>query len=252
VYCTDDAVKLSVVALQHQNADWSYGNALWFASETLLSPWEGTLAAIPFGALPCHQTVFAKKIALCAVNGFDLNFKGMADNLLMMRLHASGYKSVKVDVPLVIFYGGGHSESLWDLYHIQFIKNFYTLYGEKCKMSLEECESLYAGICYSKCTVRELITLGLKLYHPEWKQAFFEMKYDIRKVSPVCGAGAVVVKCAFLGPILVIKRRETCRAVFYSLFGCIPVFKTKKSWNCNRFYLFGFVPFLKVKKLCHG
>jgi glycosyltransferase involved in cell wall biosynthesis len=250
-YCTDDAVKLSVEALLHQNADWSYGDAFWLASDTSLNPWEGTLAAIPYGSLPCHQTVFAKKTAICAVNGFDLKFKGMADNLLMMRLHASGYKSVKVDAPLVVFYGGGHSESLWDLYHVQFIENFHSLYGEKCNMTLKECESLYAGNCFSKCSVRELIKLGLKLYYPEWKQAFFEMKYDIRKISAVCGAGAVEVKCAFLGKIPVMKRHETCRAIFYSLFGRVIVFKVKKSCNCNRFYLFGFIPILKVKVMCH-
>jgi hypothetical protein len=118
-------------------------------------------------------------------------------------------------------------------------------------MTLAECESLYAGNCFSKCSVRELIKLGLKLYYPEWKQAFFEMKYDIRKISAVCGAGAVEVKCAFLGKIPVMKRHETCRAIFYSLFGRVIVFKVKKSCNCNRFYLFGFIPILKVKVMCH-
>jgi len=128
-FCTKDAVKLSVDALRIHDADWSYGHAYWLTRDGRLCFWEGTLRALPFGALPCHQTVFVKKSVLEALHGFDLSYRNVADNLMMMRLYAGGYKSVNVNAPLVFFKGGGASEAMRVKADNEYVENFHALYG---------------------------------------------------------------------------------------------------------------------------
>jgi len=247
-YCTREAIKLSVDALLARDADWSYGHAYWWTQDHKLCFWEGTLRALPFGQLPCHQTVVAKKSVLEELRGFDLAYRNVADNLLMLRLHANGYKSACVDAPLVIFMGGGASAALLEKAGGEYISNFHALYGNACGLSLEDCTSLYGGICFATWPANELVALGLRLRYPDWIQTFFEMTHNIRlRALPVIRNNETSIYYLFGIPVL--SRQDTCCGRLLCLFGKVPLLRVKRSIRNTEYYcLFGWLVLLKIKR----
>jgi glycosyltransferase involved in cell wall biosynthesis len=246
-YCTDEAVQRSVEALEAANADWCYAHAHLLTADRDLFFWEGTLSAIPYGELPCHQTVFVKKDVLEAVGGFDQNCAVMADNLVMMRLHVEGYKSAKVDVPLVVFTEGGASQAYRASYKDEFVAKFHALYGKTCDLSLEECGALYGGACFSSHTPEALFALGNKLRYAEWVAAFFEERNgSIQRRLSFSNLGRSQWICFFGLPVF--RKKEVGRCSYLYLFGAIKVMKVKTAVRGTRHYfLFGFIPVVTVK-----
>jgi len=219
-YNNPDSIKLSVEALESQNADWSYANTLILDEKRgKQSDWKGSLDFIPFGMLPNHQTVFVKTEILKTIGGFDVNYPSMADNQLMMKLHSQDYKYVHVDETIISFRVGGFSAGMSDKVKESHIENFYNLYKEKLNLTMGDCNNLYC-FDFTGLEMQQAVDLCLKLAHyPQWQRLFLE-RY-----------------------IPTVKRPNSLK--FY-WFKKIPVFKIKKLDNIFKIYFFG-LPILKLK-----
>lgn len=174
-YNNEDAIKLSIGALESENADWSTANTTVLDkqdNEDYL--WEGHLDFIPFGRFPNHQTLFVKTEILKNLGGFDLNHISMADNQLMMKLHSMEYKYVYLDEIIVKFRPEGFSAEITHNVKQDHIECFYELYKDKTGLTKEECLALY-DFEYIENEIPFNLDLCLKLAsYPNWQKIFLE------------------------------------------------------------------------------
>lgn len=126
-YHVKDAVKLSVMALEKNNADFSYAKFLMIDEEKNkkeVTEWgiEKFLYMMPFG----HPTMFTKTEIIKKEDGFDQKFKVAADYDLVIRLILSDYKGIFLDKSIVSYRYGGvcckvdYSDEIAQIY----IKNY--------------------------------------------------------------------------------------------------------------------------------
>lgn len=219
-YNNEDAIKLCVEALESQNADWSYANTLVLDEKYgEKSRWRGSLDFIPFGSLPNHQTIFAKTEVLRSLGGFDLNYPSMADNQLMMKLHAKDYKPVYVDETIITFRTGGFSSGVVHDVKKDHIECFYDLYKDKLNLTNEDCTNLYC-FDYLNYDINQNIDLCVKLGHyPQWQKLFLQ-------------------RC--------MHRIQIPDKLKFYWFKKLPVFKIKKYGSEYKMYFIG-LPVFKLK-----
>ncbi|MCX6762508.1 MAG: glycosyltransferase, partial [Candidatus Moranbacteria bacterium] len=124
-----DAVKLSVEALEKNNADFSYANFFVIGKgekKTVRACIENFLFTMPFG----HPTMFAKTSILRSENGFDEKFGLPADYDLVIRLILKDYRGIFVDKEIATYRLGGlgctneHSDEITQIY----LKNYSAFY----------------------------------------------------------------------------------------------------------------------------
>lgn len=237
-YNNKDAVKLSIEALERENADWSHANTLVLdESDNIKSDWKGSLEFIPFGMFPNHQTVFVKTDLIRTLGGFDLNYISMADNHIMMKLHSQGYKDVYIDETIVTFRPGGFSSSVVGQVKQDHIECFCNLYKEKLNMTKRDCEILY-GFNYLNFDFNQNIDLYLKLaYYMPWQKIFLEKYISITKA--IDDAALYWFKIL---PVFKIKRFNN---IFKIYFLGLPIFKLKSEEEFVKLYVCG----LRLAKL---
>ena len=234
-YNNVDAIKLSIDALEKNNAEWSRANALIVNGDEEKF-WEGSLDFIPFGMLPNHQTIFMRTELLRKLGGFDEGYRSMADNQLMMKLHSLGYKSVYVNEIIVTFSAGGASSKndiakqvVLDHQHI-----FYELYKDKLKISKKDCENLFCWNFMSLAPIKAL-ELGLKLApYTNWLKVYID-RYrsyfpDFQSQNDFC--------FKWLNLITLFRANVNGNIVKLYILG-LPLLKFKIKTKKIRFYILG-------------
>lgn len=130
-YHNIDAVKLSVLALEKNNADFSYAKFIMINEENHTKEvvkWgvEKFLYTMPFG----HPTMFTKTSVIRSEKGFDETYKVVADYDLIIRLILKDYRGVYIDTDIASYrYGGvccivNYSDEIAQVY----IKNYSCFY----------------------------------------------------------------------------------------------------------------------------
>lgn len=235
MYAHNDAIRMSVEALENEQADWSYGDTYLHNYETgKLVYWVGTTGFIPFGFFPCHQSLFVKKSVFKELGLFDLKYKN-EDNHYMMKMIAAGYKSVKVPTAVCVFREGGWSAKTANLVEGLHVEMFYNLFGKKLGLTQKECASLYSQKCFYTLSPADFAKIGLKLQDKDWVKnyiskepiPFFEISQKQAEPQPVIKSSPVTVSKAYF-----------CR---------LPLFKIKTKKGTSRITVFG-LPVLKLKR----
>jgi len=101
-YHNPDAVKLSVEALEREQADFSYADysAIYDAdTRTMKGDINTFLYTMPFG----HPTMFSKVSVIRSENGFNETYKVAADYDLIVRLILKDYRGIYIDANLMSF-----------------------------------------------------------------------------------------------------------------------------------------------------
>lgn len=105
-YHNPDAVKLSVEAMEKNQADFSYANFIAIgggSQQTMKADISSFLYTMPFG----HPTMFAKTSVLRTEEGFNDKYKVPADYDLIIRLILKDYKGVYIDDEIATYRLGG-------------------------------------------------------------------------------------------------------------------------------------------------
>lgn len=127
-YHNIDAVKLSIGALQKNNADFSYADFILIGEnrrDIVKGEIEKFLYAMPFG----HPTMFIKTDVIKKEGGFDEKYKLPADYDLVIRLILKDYKNVYIRDQIASYRIGGlgsttdHSDEIGAIY-----KNNYSIF----------------------------------------------------------------------------------------------------------------------------
>ena len=157
------------------DADYGYADAEVYSQDhaQLIRIWEGTLADIPFGVYPCHQTLFCKRSVLEKTGGFSEKYLANA-NLCMCRLASGSWKGIRIPGATTAFHLGGASGILQkqlarlEKEHIRFLL-------DECGWNLTEQEaSLLYNRKYCGIPWQEAVRLGVKLPKQEWVERYFE------------------------------------------------------------------------------
>lgn len=130
-YHNPDAVKLSVEALEREQADFSYANFFVMEKDEskkqiVKACMDKFLYTMPFG----HPTMFAKTSVVKAENGFDEKLGLPADYDLIIRLILKDYKGFYLDEEIARYRLGGlgctneHSNEITQIY----LKNYSAFY----------------------------------------------------------------------------------------------------------------------------
>jgi glycosyltransferase involved in cell wall biosynthesis len=147
-YHRADAVKKSVLALEENDAAFSYAPAFMVTENDeplqIKHPHMHPNIKSVYYTMPfCHQTMFSRREALLQENGFDASFKSAGDYDLVMRLCLKNYKSVFVEEPIVTFRFGGLSDANQQQSIDEVAKAYYKNYHELCEISEDDCRKIY-------------------------------------------------------------------------------------------------------------
>ena len=240
---SNNAIEEMVETIIEEEVDWVYGNTIYLTNQGQICKWKGTLDAIPFGSAPCHQSTLISIKSMKNVGGFDINNK-VADIDLMMKLIKNNYKSASIDKCLSVFRGGGESskQETDSGFKQDFINSFYSLFGMQLGLSLDECESLYAGECFHTLKNKELNNIGLRLGYSNWIKTFFNRQYIILNTSPTAYRSTKTF-CVLNIPIF--KYRKMPAVKRFYIFE-IPIFKIAHKMNRIIFSIFE-IPVIKIK-----
>lgn len=132
-YHNINAVKLSVEALEKNDADFSYANYVLInekrKKEVIKGEIEKFLYTMPFG----HPTMFTKLSVIREMGGFNETYKLPADYDLIIRLILKDYKSIYINKHIASYRLGGlgtaidHSDEITSIY----VNNYSSFYNFK-------------------------------------------------------------------------------------------------------------------------
>ncbi len=111
----DDELELKGVEYlmkNSQDADVIYGNTtLLFPSGNRKKQYSGDYSYVKKKSFACHQSLILNKKVFKELNGFNSDYKIIADYDLLLRTYLNNYKFKKVDSFISIFYAGGASSN---------------------------------------------------------------------------------------------------------------------------------------------
>lgn len=256
-YCSRDAVKDSMQALDKENADFSYANA-YILRGSKMEDWIGTLSKVPFSNFPCHQTMFVRTSVLKKFGGFDTQRVELADNIVTLKLISENYKSVYLDKFIIHFRAGGFSANLQEKVIKIYPEIFTKLLGKKYGLTQEDAQHLINHtytheITQSKTfSIEDALKLGSKLPFDSWRVQYFNMLYQkcFRSLPSETLPPFINVTCEYelFGKIPFLTRKETKKHTKYKLFKVIPLLKFTHTEKVISLKLFGFIPLIKIKK----
>lgn len=145
-YCNQEAVSLSVKALEENNADFSFGRTFLLKSnketKKITKP---QIYKFWTRMSLCHQTIFCKTKKVKELGLFDETFKIAGDFHLMLRMLARFSKFVEVPHVLTTFRLGGFSAVNISATHQEAERAIYKAMREVVPVSQKEVTRIYAS-----------------------------------------------------------------------------------------------------------
>lgn len=145
-YYNRDAVKLSIEAIQINQADYSYANVRFVGSNSLSRPIYPLQKDYIYQEMPYpHVSAFIKANIYKAVGFFDESFKIAADHDMALRIHLVGYKACYVDYEVARLEAGGvSSSSESNREYVKIVikhgknrfKSYFTYYKQRAKIQI--------------------------------------------------------------------------------------------------------------------
>lgn len=217
------AVEVSVMLLEEQQADYSFANAFLQLPNGKKVTWTGNLSRLAWASHYCHQTMFVRTDLFRRIGGFNTTYKISADTEMMIRLCAMHAKSVKVDDTIVTYRAGGFSSQNQLQSRLDHSRAFYIHIGQHVGLSQSDCFLLWNKAFLDELSRDEQLELVCRVPR-EWGQK--ELIEEIIYRSAV-------------------GNRFNKR---YYLFGFIPFMRCKQRRNFIHYLLLGFLPLMSVKQ----
>lgn len=166
-FCDEEAVRLSVEALEKNGADLVYAPYYFLddKGQKHLTPPDDILA--DFRMPSSHQTFFAKTAKVIDAGMYDLKYKICADYNNYLRMFARGIKLVKIDRPTACFRTGGISANQ-DQTRKEAIDILYNNYHDSKGFTLQDCSDI--------CNNRLNKSLIKKINKPEVSAYFYRQQ----------------------------------------------------------------------------
>lgn len=245
-------VEESVKALVENNADFSYGTAVYLDKNDeyakLLQPTIGSFyIKMPFS----HQTMFTKTSYIRAIGKFDNTYNSAADYDLILRLILDGAKPVFVPKVFTTYRLGGLSDTQRE----QSIR--------ECTLSFKKNYSKITSEKYDYVEIFNLKKFPIALYEEIYKKIHPTLTSDMRKTLEASKSekGFYYIMQApliadpdkeqktkiylFNIPICRIAKTPTVKRI--NILG-IPTYKRVKGSTYKRAYLFNYIQLYKSKK----
>lgn len=216
-FCCNDAVKSSIKILEFEKSDIIASNHNILNENGSLNSdicisWDNAC----MGQFPCHQTVFYKTDFFRKIGGYHTEFID-ADNISFLMFKYNNAKFSYNKKTIITFRSGGIS-SVLDRVQAkkQFLDIFYSYWGEKWGLTIEESGTLY-GLQYLNLPRADLKRIIKKIKIKKWKNKIQHI-YD--------------------------KRTNT---IDYKLFNLIPIFLSFDEFGARYSYFLG-IPYSSVKQ----
>ncbi|GHT90433.1 glycosyl transferase [Alphaproteobacteria bacterium] len=165
-------VEESIKALEENNADFSYAEALYLRKDGKILKITAKIGAF-FIRLPfSHQTMFTKTEILRETL-FDEKYKSACDNYSVISLCLKGCKPVFIELIFTTFRDGGFSATDRELSDNETIDIFYTLFSKlSTHVTIDDCKQMY----YKHILKKDLLEAIKSVVCPEIRRKIDSVK----------------------------------------------------------------------------
>ncbi len=231
-----NAVSVSVAALEHSNAVFSYAPRTIVHEDGSFYCTESACLGVFPGLMPfCHQTMFTRRDVLLRFGGFDfVHYRSAADYDLVFRLLLSGERGVYVPNNFTTFRLGGFSvtgETL-SMRECQQIRS--RLLGKRAARLLEQGKMDENLMLRLQETVHPRVALDIQRSYASHEGGVYWLRQGLVRQF------AKQEKMVVLPP-------SVKKSVRYYIFQCIPILSCKLRPSRKDWFLFQFLPLLRER-----
>lgn len=168
-YHNQDAVKLSVEALEKSGADFSFAPFIFLKNDGRAKIQKPNIYKFWTRMSIAHPTIFMKVASLQKYGLFDTSFKIAADYYLMLQIISCGIKFIDVNQSITTFRGGGASAGS---NQATVNEEFLAMYSAiKAKNNLDE--NTAKKIYTTKYVPRKILSILIKSYPAKIRWRFY-------------------------------------------------------------------------------
>ena len=159
----------SIKRINQNNLDYCFSDALFVnPTNNLVDIWKGTLEALPFGKLYCHQTMVCKRSMLKKLNGLDSDYKVCGVSDLCIKALTQGFKGMNAGINFVTYYPNPTEKDAEGIVRVEYSNSFYNHVGRKIGLSRLDCFNLWNLRGVVNLSDKQKYELIFKLQKPEW------------------------------------------------------------------------------------